>query len=47
MPAAAGLACVGAVINFVRHRPWARLVFAAISFLSVSGLLALFQAMAA
>jgi hypothetical protein len=47
MPAAAGLACVGAVINFVRHRPWTRLVFAAISFLSVSGLLALFQAMAA
>ena len=47
MPAAAGLACVGAVINFVRHRPWTRLVFAAISFLSVSGLLILFQAMAA
>ena len=47
MPAAAGLACVGAVINFVRHRPWTRLVFAAISFLSVSGLLALFRAMAA
>ena len=47
MPAAAGLACVGAVINFVRHRPWTRLVFAAISFLSVSGLLTLFQAMAA
>jgi hypothetical protein len=47
MPAAAGLACVGAVINFVRHRPWAKLIFAAISFLSVSGLLALFQAMAA
>lgn len=47
MPAAAGLACVGAVINFVRHRPWTRLVFAAISFLSVSGLLSLFQAMAA
>jgi MoxR-like ATPase len=47
MPAAAGLACVGAVINFVRHRPWTRLVFAAISFLSVSGLLALFKAMAA
>src|SRR5260370_14818445 len=22
LPAAAGLACVGAVINFVRHRPW-------------------------
>ena len=47
MPAVAGLACVGAVINFVRHRPWTRLVFAAISFLSVSGLLTLFQAMAA
>ena len=47
MPAAAGLACVGAVINFVRHRPWTRLVFAAISFLSVSGLLSLFRAMAA
>jgi hypothetical protein len=47
MPAAAGLACVAAVINVVRHRPWTRLVFAAISFLSVSGLLTLFQAMAA
>ena len=47
MPAAAGLACVGAVINFVRHRPWTRLVFVAISFLSVSGLLTLFRAMAA
>src|ERR1700728_827160 len=47
MPAAAGLACVGAVINLVRHRPWTRMVFAAISFLSVSGLLTLFQAMAA
>ena len=47
MPAAAGIACVGAVINFVRHRPWTRMVFAAISFLSVSGLLTLFQAMAA
>jgi hypothetical protein len=47
LPAAAGLACVGAVINFVRHRPCARLIFAAISFLSVSGLLSLFRAMAA
>ena len=46
MPAAAGLACVGAVINYVRHRPWTRLVFAAIAFLSVTGLLKLFQAMA-
>ena len=47
MPAAAGLACVGAVINFVRHRPWTRLVLAAISFFCVSGLLTLFRAMAA
>jgi hypothetical protein len=47
LPAAAGLACVGAVINYVRHRPCARLIFAAISFLSVSGLLSLFRAMAA
>jgi hypothetical protein len=47
MPAAAGLACVGAVLNVVRHRPWTRMVFAAISFLSVSGLLSLFRAMAA
>ena len=47
MPAAAGLACVGAVINYVRHRPWTRLVFSAIGFLCVTGLLKLFQAMAA
>jgi len=47
MPAAAGLACVGAVINLVRHRPWTRLIFTAIGFLSVTGLLKLFQAMAA
>jgi len=47
MPAAGGLACVGAVINYVRHRSWVRLIFAAIAFLSLSGLLALFKAMAA
>lgn len=47
MPAAAALACVGAVISFVRHRPWARLIFSAIAFLSVSGLLKLIQATAA
>lgn len=47
MPSAAGLACIGAVINFVRNRPWTRLIFAAIAFLSVTGLLKLFQAMAA
>ncbi len=47
MPAAAGLACVGAVINYVRHRPWTRLIFASIAFLTVTGLLKLLQAMAA
>jgi hypothetical protein len=47
MPAAAGLACVGAIIDLVRHRPSSRLIFAAIGFLSVTGLLKLFQAMAA
>lgn len=47
LPAAAGLACIGAVINFVQRRPWTRLIFAAISFLSVSGLLTLFRAMTA
>lgn len=47
MPSAAGLACVGAVINYVRHRPCTRLIFSAIAFLSVTGLLKLFQAMAA
>ncbi len=47
MPSGAGLACVGAIINYVRHRPWTRLIFAAIAFLSVSGLVKLFQAMTA
>jgi hypothetical protein len=47
LPSAAGLACVGAVINIVRHRPWIRLVFTAIAFLTTTGLLKLFQAMAA
>lgn len=47
MPSAAGLACIGAVINFVRHRPWTRMIFAAVAFLSVTGLVKLFQAMAA
>lgn len=46
MPSAAGLACIGAVISYVRHRPWTRLIFAAIAFLSVTGLVKLFQAMA-
>ncbi len=32
MPSAAGLAVVGAVINFVQRKPFARLVFAAVRF---------------
>lgn len=47
MPSAAGLACVGAVVNYIKHRPWTRLILAAIAFLSVTGLVKLFQAMAA
>lgn len=47
MPSAAGLAVVGAVVNFVQRRPYARLIFAAIGFLSLTGLFHLVQAMAA
>ncbi|MDQ1452207.1 MAG: hypothetical protein QOK38_2073 [Acidobacteriaceae bacterium] len=47
MPSAAGLAVVGAVANFVQRRPYARLIFAAIGFLSLTGLFHLIQAMAA
>jgi hypothetical protein len=47
MPSAAGLAVIGAVINFVQRKPFARLIFAAIGFLSLTGLLHLVQAMAA
>ena len=45
LPEAAGLAVVGAVINFARHRPALPLVFSALAFLSVSSLWALVQAM--
>ena len=45
MPAAAGLAVVGAIINFVAHRPAMRLVAAAIGFLTVSALWRLVQQM--
>ena len=47
MPSAAGLAVVGAVINFAQRKPFARLIFAAIGFLSLTGLHHLVQAMAA
>jgi hypothetical protein len=45
MPAAAGLAVVGAILNFVAHRPAMRLVAAAIGFLTVSALWRLVQQM--
>jgi hypothetical protein len=47
MPPAAGIAVVGAVVNFVQRKPYARLIFAAIGFLSLTGLFHLVQAMAA
>ncbi len=47
LPPAAGLAVVGAVVNFTQRKPFMRLVFSAIGFLSVSGLIALIKAIAA
>ena len=46
-PLAAGLAVVGAIFNYVRHRPVMQLVAAGMAFLSVSALWRLIQAMAA
>ncbi len=45
MPAAAGLAVVAAIINFVTHRPTMRLIAAALGFLTVSALWRLVQQM--
>ena len=45
MPAAAGLAVVAAIINFVTHRPAMRLIAAALGFLTVSALWRLVQQM--
>ncbi len=45
LPEAAGLAVVGAVINYARHRPVMPLIFSAFAFLSVSALWSLVQAM--
>jgi len=45
LPEAAGLAVVGAVINYARKRPFMPLVFTALAFLSVTGLWKLFRAM--
>ena len=45
MPAAAGLAVVAAIINFVTHRPAMRLIAAGLGFLTVSALWRLVQHM--
>src|SRR5438034_934256 len=45
MPAAAGLAVVGAIFNFVTHRPTMRLIAASLGFLTVSALWRLIQQM--
>ena len=45
LPEAAGLAVVGAIINFSRKKPFMPLVFSALAFLSVTGLWELVQAM--
>lgn len=46
-PEAAGLAVVGAIVNYVRHRPVAPLVGSALAFLSVSAIWKLVQTMVA
>jgi hypothetical protein len=45
LPEAAGLAVVGAIFNYARHRPFMPLVGSALAFLSVSGLWKLVQVM--
>lgn len=45
LPEAAGLAIVGAVLNYARHRPFMPLVGSGLAFLSVSGIWKLVQAM--
>ena len=47
LPEAAGLAIVGAIFNYARHRPFMPLVGSGLAFLSVSGIWRLVQAMAA
>ena len=47
LPEAAGLAVVGAILNYARHRPFIPLVGSSLAFLSVSALWKLVQAMAA
>jgi hypothetical protein len=45
MPAAAGLAVVGAIFNFATHRPAMRLIAVALAFLTMSALWRLVQQM--
>jgi hypothetical protein len=45
LPEAAGLAIVGAILNYARHRPFMPLVGSGLAFLSVSGIWKLVQAM--
>jgi hypothetical protein len=45
LPEAAGLAVVGAVVNYSRHKPFMPLVFSALAFLSLTGLWKLLLAM--
>lgn len=45
LPEAAGLAVVGAIIAYAQRRPFARLVFTALGFLSVFGIWKLVEAM--
>jgi hypothetical protein len=45
LPEAAGLAVVGAIINYVRHKPVGSLIAAALAFLSISAIWALIQSM--
>jgi len=45
MPAAAGLAVIGAIFNFATHRPATRLIAAALAFLTMSALWRLVQQM--
>ena len=46
LPEAAGLAIVGAIFNYARHRPFMPLVGSGLAFLSVSAIWMLIQAMA-
>ena len=46
LPEAAGLAVVGAIFNYARHRPFMPLVGSGLAFLSVTAIWKLVQAMA-